>query len=86
MELKVLRRLLQKIYLITNCLRFWQVLIFTKLENAGTTAELLRDRLCHKVLTYIEFRAVSDVFKNIDLLPPSPPSECVLPTEIDTLE
>ncbi len=37
--------------------------------------------LCHKVLTYVEYRAVSDVFKNIDLLPPSPPSECVLPPQ-----
>ncbi len=32
----------------------------------------------HKVLTYIECRAVSGVFRTIDP-PPSPPSECVLP-------
>ncbi len=30
----------------------------------------------HKVFTYVEYRAVSGVFQNID---PSPPSECVLP-------
>jgi hypothetical protein len=33
----------------------------------------------HKVLTYIEYRAVSGVFRTIDP-PPSPPSECVLPS------
>ncbi len=33
----------------------------------------------HKVLTYVEYRAVSDVFQNIDPPPPSSPSECVLP-------
>ncbi len=33
----------------------------------------------HKVLTYVEYRAVSDVFQNIDPPPPSPPNECVLP-------
>jgi hypothetical protein len=34
----------------------------------------------HKVLTYVEHRAVSGVFQNIDPPPPpSPPSECVLP-------
>jgi hypothetical protein len=33
----------------------------------------------HKVLTYVEYRAVSSVFQNIDPPPPSPPSECVLP-------
>jgi hypothetical protein len=34
-----------------------------------------------KVLTYtyVEDRAVSGVFQNIDPQPPSPPSECVLP-------
>ncbi len=33
-----------------------------------------------KVLTYVEYRAVSGVFQNIDPPPlPSPPSECVLP-------
>ncbi len=31
----------------------------------------------NKVLTYVEYRAVSGVFQNID--PPFPPSECVLP-------
>jgi hypothetical protein len=34
----------------------------------------------HKVLTYVEYRAVSGVFQNIDPPPPSPPSECVLPS------
>ncbi len=34
----------------------------------------------HKVLTYIEYRAVSGVFQTIDPpTPSSPPSECVLP-------
>ncbi len=33
----------------------------------------------HKVLTYVEYRAVSGVFQNIDPPYPSPPSECVLP-------
>ncbi len=33
----------------------------------------------HKVLTYIDYRAVSDVFQTIDPPTPSPPSECVLP-------
>ncbi len=33
----------------------------------------------HKVLTYVEYRAVSGVFQNIDPPPPSPPSECALP-------
>ncbi len=33
----------------------------------------------HKVLTYVEYRAVSGVFQNIDPPPPSPPRECVLP-------
>ncbi len=32
----------------------------------------------HKVITYIEYRAVPGVFRTIDP-PPSPPSECVLP-------
>ncbi len=32
----------------------------------------------HKVLTYVEYKAVSGVFQNIDSTP-SPPSECVLP-------
>ncbi len=31
------------------------------------------------VLTYVEYRAASGVFQNIDPPPPSPPSECVLP-------
>ncbi len=41
-----------------------------------------RVHLTHKVLTYVEYRAVSSVFQNIDPpphAPPSPPSECVLP-------
>jgi hypothetical protein len=33
----------------------------------------------HKVLTYVEYRAVPGGFQNIDPPPPSPPSECVLP-------
>ncbi len=33
----------------------------------------------HKVLTYVEHRAVPGVFQNIDPPPPSPPCECVLP-------
>jgi hypothetical protein len=37
------------------------------------------DRPEHKVLTYLEYRAVSRVFQNIDPPPLSPPSECVLP-------
>jgi hypothetical protein len=36
-------------------------------------------RSCHKVLTYIEYRAVSGVFRNIDPLTPSPPGACVPP-------
>ncbi len=35
------------------------------------------DHSYHKVLTYVEYRAVSGVFQNIDSPPPSPPSECV---------
>jgi hypothetical protein len=38
--------------------------------------------MTHKVLTYVEYRAVSRrsrVFQNIDPPAPSPPSECVLP-------
>jgi hypothetical protein len=31
------------------------------------------------ILTYVEYRAVSGVFQNIDPPTPSPPSECVLP-------
>ncbi len=33
----------------------------------------------HKVLTYVEHRAESDVFQKIDPPPPSPPSECAVP-------
>jgi hypothetical protein len=33
----------------------------------------------NKVLTYVEYRALSVVFQNIDPPPPSPPSECVFP-------
>ncbi len=32
----------------------------------------------HKVLTYVEYRAVSGIFKNIDPPHPFPASECVL--------
>ncbi len=31
-----------------------------------------------KVLTYVEYSAVSGILKNIDPPPPSPPSECFL--------
>jgi hypothetical protein len=31
----------------------------------------------HKVLTHVEYRAVSGFFQNIDPPPPIPPSECV---------
>ncbi len=37
-----------------------------------------RDRERHKILTYLEYRAVSGVFRTIDPPSPSPPSECVL--------
>jgi hypothetical protein len=37
------------------------------------------DRPLHKVLTYVEYKAVSGVSQNIDPPPPSPPRECVLP-------
>ncbi len=40
---------------------------------------MLFNKLNHKVLTYVECRAVSDVFQNIDTPPPSPTSGCVLP-------
>jgi hypothetical protein len=33
----------------------------------------------HKVLTYMEYRAVPGVFRTIDPPPPSPSGECVLP-------
>jgi hypothetical protein len=33
----------------------------------------------HKLLTYIEYRAVSGVLRTIEPPTPSPPSECVLP-------
>jgi hypothetical protein len=32
-----------------------------------------------EVLTFVDYRAVSGVFQNMDPPPPSPPSECVLP-------
>jgi hypothetical protein len=37
--------------------------------------------LLHKLLTYVEYRALSGVFQNIDPSGPTPfpPSECVLP-------
>jgi hypothetical protein len=43
-----------------------------------TTARFIPHTLKHKVLTYKEYRAVSGVFRTIDLPTPSPPSECVL--------
>jgi hypothetical protein len=41
----------------------------------------MREQYTHKVLTYVEYRAVSDVFQNIGNIdpPPPPPSESVLP-------
>jgi hypothetical protein len=43
------------------------------------TARALLAPVClsHKVLTYVEYRAVPGVVQNIDPPPPSPPSECV---------
>ncbi len=35
--------------------------------------------ILHKVLTYVEYRAVSGVFQNIDPPPPLQPSKCLLP-------
>jgi hypothetical protein len=37
------------------------------------------ERLFHKVLTYIEHRAVSDVFRTIDPPPPLPPASVSSP-------
>jgi hypothetical protein len=42
---------------------------------------LIMIRAYHNVLTYVVYRAVSGVFQNIDPLPHSPPSECVLPPQ-----
>ncbi len=42
------------------------------------TLQRLSMRVSHKVLTYIEYSAVSGVFRTIDPPPPSPPSDCVL--------
>ncbi len=41
----------------------------------------MREQYTHKVLTHVEYRAVSGVFQNIGNIdpPPSPPSECVFP-------
>ncbi len=36
------------------------------------------EALHHKVLTYVEYRAVPRVFQTIEPPPPSPPNECVL--------
>ncbi len=44
--------------------------------SKGTAGAVL---YTHKVLTYIEYRAVSGVFRTIEPPTPSPPSECVLP-------
>jgi hypothetical protein len=46
-----------------------------------TSSGPVSNRLVHKVLTYVEYRAVSGVFHYIDPPPPTPfpPSECVLP-------
>jgi hypothetical protein len=49
-------------------LSLWETVYRNKPDTAG-----------HKVLTYIEYRAVSGVFRTIDPHPPSPSSECVLP-------
>ncbi len=53
------------------------------LERRGAPGDCtyIRTYICvsvdHKVLKYVEYRAVSGVFQNIDP-PTSPPSECVL--------
>ncbi len=49
----------------------------------GKLRVLVTDGLHHKVLTNVEYRAVSGVFQNIDPPPPtpSPRSECVLPPQ-----
>ncbi len=61
------------IYLhLSFCLLFYFLKIFW-LSNAGAKGS------SHKVLAYVEYRAVSGVFQNIDPPPPSPPSACVLP-------
>ncbi len=39
------------------------------------------ETVLHKVLIYIEYRAVSGVFRTIDPPTPSPPSECVIPPQ-----
>jgi hypothetical protein len=44
-----------------------------------TSGVMMSELSQHKVLTYVEYRAVSRVFQNIDPPPLSPPRECVLP-------
>ncbi len=66
-----------------------QVSIFSRIRRSSSVKVKLntwfwgasfKHSVVHKVLSYIEYRAVSGVFQNIDLPPPSPPSERVLPT------
>jgi hypothetical protein len=45
----------------------------------GCMRDLFFDTLIHKVLTYVEYRAVSDVLQNIDPPPPSPPASVSSP-------
>jgi hypothetical protein len=41
--------------------------------------DIIRRTITNYLGTYVEYRAVSSVFQNIDPPPPSPPSKCVLP-------
>ncbi len=50
---------------------------YKKIQRGNIKSQIYWLRL-HKVLTYVEYRAVPGVFQNIDPPPPSPPSECVL--------
>ncbi len=51
-----------------SCVRIYTVYCITALSRSGRGEG---DQLNHKVLTYLEYRAVSGVFQNID--PPPPP-------------
>ncbi len=57
----------------TWVMRRGQEVFITQITDRGLVMQY------HKVLTYIEYRAVSGVFRTIDTPPPSPPNECVLP-------
>jgi hypothetical protein len=62
---------------------WWGTIFAFWRDNMSASHPLLPFHFCHgcthKVLTYVEYRAVSGVFQNIDPPPPSPHSECVLP-------